>query len=47
MGEMQWNTPFQACSSSSSSLIVDTVVCDSIEFGIFSARANVDPLSIR
>lgn len=30
-------------------LIVDTylVLCGSIEFGIFSARANVDPLSIR
>lgn len=44
--KMQWNTPFQGCSSSSS-LIVDTYCMRDIEFGIFSARANVDPLSIR
>lgn len=41
--EMQWNTPFQAALLFLLFLMVDTVVCGSIEFGIFSARANVDP----
>lgn len=45
--EMQWNTPFQACSFSFSSLIVDTYCMRDVKIGIFSARANVDPLSIR